>query len=453
MKLWAGRFEGESDKAADIFNSSLHFDRQLFEYDIEGSIAHVSMLGRQSIIPAEDAQLCAQALKQLKDDVCEGKYVIGDGYEDIHMAVEAVLTERIGEAAKRIHTARSRNDQVALDMRMYAKDKINGIVCLLGELIGTLKSTALEHLSTVMPGYTHMQKAQPITFAHHLCAYIEMFLRDSDRLRDCYKRTDKMPLGSGALACSTFDVDREYTAGLLEFSSVTQNSLDSVSDRDYLLEFLSALSIVMMHLSRFCEEIILWSTEEFCYITLSDAFSTGSSMMPQKKNPDMAELIRGKTGRVYGSLFSLMTVMKGLPLAYNKDMQEDKECVFDSVETVERCIDIFNKMIGTMSVHEEKMLSAASNSFINATDMAEYLVKKGCPFRDAHFIIGGLVKECIGSNRTLQDMPLDALKEYSAYFEEDVYEILNVTTSIHSKPMTGSPNPEIVKAYLESIYI
>lgn len=451
MKLWAGRFEGESDKAADAFNSSLHFDKELFIYDIDGSIAHVKMLGRQNIIAAADAALCEDALKILKKDILSGKTTIGTGYEDIHMAVESILTERIGDAAKRIHTARSRNDQVALDMRMYTKDKMNDIVCLLTALIGTLKNIASENTDTIMPGYTHMQKAQPISFAHHLCAYIEMFQRDRDRIRDAYKRTDKMPLGSGALACSTFDIDREYTAELLDFASVTQNSLDSVSDRDYLIEFLSALSIVMMHLSRFCEEIILWSTEEFSYITLSDSFSTGSSMMPQKKNPDMAELIRGKTGRVYGSLVTLLTVMKGLPLAYNKDMQEDKEAVFDSVETVISCLNIFDKMIQTMQINKDKMFSAAVNSFVNATDMAEYLVKKGCPFRDAHFIIGALVKKCLEENKYLHELTLEELQSASAYFGKDVYAVLDVKTSLASKKMTGSPNPEVVKKYLNSL--
>ncbi len=451
MKLWAGRFEGESDKAADAFNSSLHFDKELFIYDIDGSIAHVKMLGKQNIIPAADAALCEDTLKILKEDVLKGKIFIGTGYEDIHMAVESILTERIGDAAKRIHTARSRNDQVALDMRMYTKEQMNTIVCLLTALTGTLKNIALKNLDAIMPGYTHMQKAQPISFAHHLCAYIEMFMRDRDRIRDAYKRTDHMPLGSGALACSTFNIDREYVAELLDFASVTQNSLDSVSDRDYLIEFLSALSIVMMHLSRFCEEIILWSTEEFSYITLSDSFSTGSSMMPQKKNPDMAELIRGKTGRVYGSLVTLLTVMKGLPLAYNKDMQEDKEAVFDSVETVIRCLNIFDKMIQTMQINNDKMLAAAVNSFVNATDMAEYLVKKGCPFRDAHFIIGSLVKKCIEENKYLHDLTMNELQNTSAYFENDVYKVLDVKTSLASKKMTGSPNPEVVKKYFDSI--
>ena len=334
MKMWSGRFESETDKSADDFNSSLRFDKALFAYDIEGSIAHVRMLEKQKVISEGDAVMCTEALRKLKEQVFSGKYAIGETYEDVHMAVEAILTERIGDAAKRIHTARSRNDQVALDMRMYTKEQIHGISALVTELIGALKMLALDNLETVMPGYTHMQKAQPITFAHHLCAYIEMFRRDRERLFDTYKRTDRMPLGSGALAGSTFDIDREYTAELLDFAEVTQNSLDSVSDRDYLLELLSDLSIIMMHLSRFCEEVILWSTEEFGYITISDAFSTGSSMMPQKKNPDMAELIRGKTGRVYGSLFGLLTVMKGLPLAYNKDMQEDKECTFDAIDTV-----------------------------------------------------------------------------------------------------------------------
>ncbi|MFA0814316.1 MAG: argininosuccinate lyase [Anaerofustis sp.] len=451
MKLWSGRFESETDKAADAFNSSLRFDRALFEYDIQGSIAHVRMLQKQEIIDSQDASVCVDALESLRDEVLSGVYTIGTQYEDIHMAVESILTERIGDAAKRIHTARSRNDQVALDMRMYVKAKIHQLSALTSELIDSLKELALNNLDTVMPGYTHLQKAQPITFAHHLCAYIEMFRRDISRLQDTYKRTDRMPLGSGALACSTFEIDREYTAELLDFSEVTQNSLDSVSDRDYLLELLSALSVIMMHLSRFCEEVILWSTEEFGYITLSDAFSTGSSMMPQKKNPDMAELIRGKTGRVYGSLFGLLTVMKGLPLAYNKDMQEDKECVFDAVDTVGACLSIFRKMIATVHVNDDKMLASAVNSFVNATDMAEYLVKKGCPFRDAHFIVGGLVKICVIRGIYLADLTIDELQSASELFGEDIYHVLDVKTSIKAKKMTGSPNPKVVKAYLDSL--
>lgn len=451
MKMWSGRFESETDKSADDFNSSLRFDKALFAYDIEGSIAHVRMLEKQKVISEGDAVMCADALRKLKEQVFSGKYAIGETYEDVHMAVEAILTERIGDAAKRIHTARSRNDQVALDMRIYTKEQIHGISALVTELIGALKVLAHDNLETVMPGYTHMQKAQPITFAHHLCAYIEMFRRDRERLFDTYKRTDRMPLGSGALAGSTFDIDREYTAELLDFAEVTQNSLDSVSDRDYLLELLSDLSIIMMHLSRFCEEVILWSTEEFGYITISDAFSTGSSMMPQKKNPDMAELIRGKTGRVYGSLFGLLTVMKGLPLAYNKDMQEDKECTFDAIDTVCACLDIFRKMIAEVQVNHEKMLAATIHSFVNATDMAEYLVKKGCPFRDAHFIIGGLVKICVTRGIYLADLSLDELRSASPLFEADIYHVLDVRTSIHSKQMTGAPNPKVVKAYLDSV--
>ena len=451
MKMWSGRFESETDKSADDFNSSLRFDKALFAYDIEGSIAHVRMLEKQKVISEGDAVMCTEALRKLKEQVFSGKYAIGETYEDVHMAVEAILTERIGDAAKRIHTARSRNDQVALDMRIYTKEQIHGISALVTELIGALKVLAHDNLETVMPGYTHMQKAQPITFAHHLCAYIEMFRRDRERLFDTYKRTDRMPLGSGALAGSTFDIDREYTAELLDFAEVTQNSLDSVSDRDYLLELLSDLSIIMMHLSRFCEEVILWSTEEFGYITISDAFSTGSSMMPQKKNPDMAELIRGKTGRVYGSLFGLLTVMKGLPLAYNKDMQEDKECTFDAIDTVCACLDIFRKMIAEVKINHEKMLAATVNSFVNATDMAEYLVKKGCPFRDAHFIIGGLVKICVTRGIYLADLSLDELRSTSPMFDADIYHVLDVRTSIRSKQMTGSPNPKVVKAYLDSV--
>ena len=451
MKMWAGRFAEETNKEADEFNSSLRFDKALAESDIDGSIAHVSMLGSCNIIPKEDTQKAVVALEKLKNDILNNGYIIEEKYEDIHMAVESILTAQIGDSAKKIHTARSRNDQVALDMKMYIKDCINVVVAELTDLIATLKGIAYENLETIMPGYTHMQKAQPITLAHHLSAYIEMFIRDNSRLRDCYKRMNLCPLGSGALACSTFDIDRNQTSSLLGFDAPTRNSLDSVSDRDYLIEMLSDFSVIMMHLSRFSEEIIIWSTEEFAFITLSDSFSTGSSMMPQKKNPDMAELIRGKTGRVYGNLVQMLVTMKGLPLAYNKDMQEDKEGVFDSINTVVSSIRIFNKMIASATFNKDKMKVSVENSFVNATDMAEYLVKKGCPFRDAHFIVGALVKKAIDSNRYLHDFSLAELKEASDIFSEDIFEVLMVQSSIKVKTAIGSPNPDVMKKYLDAL--
>ena len=451
MKMWAGRFAEETNKEADEFNSSLRFDKALAESDIDGSIAHVSMLGSCNIIPKEDTQKAVVALEKLKNDILNNGYIIEEKYEDIHMAVESILTAQIGDAAKKIHTARSRNDQVALDMKMYIKDCINVVVSELTQLIATLKGIAYENLETIMPGYTHMQKAQPITLAHHLSAYIEMFIRDNSRLRDCYKRMNLCPLGSGALACSTFDIDRNQTSSLLGFDAPTRNSLDSVSDRDYLIEMLSDFSVIMMHLSRFSEEIIIWSTEEFAFITLSDSFSTGSSMMPQKKNPDMAELIRGKTGRVYGNLVQMLVTMKGLPLAYNKDMQEDKEGVFDSINTVVSSIRIFNKMIASATFNKDKMKVSVENSFVNATDMAEYLVKKGCPFRDAHFVVGALVKKAIDSNRYLHDFSLTELKEASDIFSEDIFEVLMVQSSIKVKTAIGSPNPDVMNKYLDAL--
>ena len=451
MKMWSGRFETDTDASANEFNSSLHFDKKLVFYDIAGSIAHVSMLSRQQIIPEEDADRCIAALKELSGELKRGEYEISGDYEDIHMAVEQILTERIGTSAKMIHTARSRNDQVALDMKMFVLDSIDVIESKLKKMILVLKDKAAEHLDTVMPGYTHMQRAQPVSLAHHFCAYIEMFMRDISRLSDCAVRMNTMPLGSGALACSTFDIDREYVSDSLGFAAPTKNSLDSVSDRDYVIELSCALSLIMMHLSRFCEEIIIWSTDEFGYVSLSDAFSTGSSMMPQKKNPDMAELIRGKTGRVYGSLMGLLTVMKGLPLAYNKDMQEDKEMTFDAVDTAADCLDIFSKMISTAVFSRANMFSAAASSFINATDLAEYLVKKGTPFRDAHFIIGALVKKCISENRYLHDLSLEELREFSSTFEDDYTDVLDVSRSAEMKNITGSPNRHAVKEYLDSI--
>lgn len=451
MKMWSGRFAEQNAKEVDIFNNSLHFDKVLYKYDIKGSIAHVKMLSKQGIITKEDEIKLVEALENLMKDIDEGKVTFNEEYEDIHMAVESILTDRIGDSAKRIHTCRSRNDQVALDMKMYVKAEIMEVMGLVKNLILTLLKIAKDNTKTIMPGYTHMQRAQTVTFAHHLCAYVEMFRRDMDRLKDTYKRTNVMPLGAGALACSTFDIDRDYVASLLDFDSITLNSLDTVSDRDYVIELLDDLAIIMMHLSRFSEEIIYWASDEFKFITVSDKYSTGSSMMPQKKNPDVAELIRGKTGRVYGNLMAMLTVMKGLPLAYNKDMQEDKESTFDSVDTVKQCLSIFTGMIDTITVNKDVLKDACVNSFMNATDVAEYLVKKGCPFRDAHFVVGNLVGKCVRENKFLQDLTLDEFREQNELFEDDIYEVLHVTTGINKKNMTASPKEDIVKKYIEKI--
>lgn len=451
MKMWSGRFAEQNAKEVDIFNNSLHFDKVLYKYDIKGSIAHVKMLSKQGIITKEDEIKLVEALENLMKDIDEGKVTFNEEYEDIHMAVESILTDRIGDSAKRIHTCRSRNDQVALDMKMYVKAEIMEVMGLVKNLIFTLLEIAKDNTKTIMPGYTHMQRAQTVTFAHHLCAYVEMFRRDMDRLKDTYKRTNVMPLGAGALACSTFDIDRDYVASLLDFDSITLNSLDTVSDRDYVIELLDDLAIIMMHLSRFSEEIIYWASDEFKFITVSDKYSTGSSMMPQKKNPDVAELIRGKTGRVYGNLMAMLTVMKGLPLAYNKDMQEDKESTFDSVDTVKQCLSIFTGMIDTITVNKDVLKEACVNSFMNATDVAEYLVKKGCPFRDAHFVVGNLVGKCVRENKFLQDLTLDEFREQNELFEDDIYEVLHVTTGINKKNMTASPKEDIVKKYIEKI--
>ena len=452
MKMWSGRFAEQNAKEVDIFNNSLHFDKVLYKYDIKGSIAHVKMLSKQGIITKEDEIKLVEALENLMKDIDEGKVTFNEEYEDIHMAVESILTDRIGDSAKRIHTCRSRNDQVALDMKMYVKAEIMEVMGLVKNLIFTLLEIAKDNTKTIMPGYTHMQRAQTVTFAHHLCAYVEMFRRDMDRLKDTYKRTNVMPLGAGALACSTFDIDRDYVASLLDFDSITLNSLDTVSDRDYVIELLDDLAIIMMHLSRFSEEIIYWASDEFKFITVSDKYSTGSSMMPQKKNPDVAELIRGKTGRVYGNLMAMLTVMKGLPLAYNKDMQEDKESTFDSVDTVKQCLSIFTGMIDTITVNKDVLKDACVNSFMNATDVAEYLVKKGCPFRDAHFVVGNLVGKCVRENKFLQDLTLDEFREQNELFEDDIYEVLHVTTGINKKNMTASPKEDIVKKYIEKIF-
>ena len=433
MKLWSGRFRKETDALVNDFNSSIPFDQRLYREDIEGSMAHASMLGEQGIISCADAENICTGLRGILADVEAGTIEFSADNEDIHMNVETILTARIGEAGKRLHTARSRNDQVALDFRLYLRRQIDEIVEQLLHFQKVLLQQARQHTETVMPGYTHLQRAQPITFAHHLLAYAHMLCRDVTRLEDCRARMNECPLGSGALAGTTYPIDRFATAGELGFDRPMGNSLDGVSDRDYALEFLAACSILMMHLSRLAEETILWCSWEFKFIDLDDAYSTGSSIMPQKKNPDVAELVRGKTGRVYGSLMSLLTAMKSLPLAYNKDMQEDKEPVFDAIDTVKLCIPVFAGMIETMTVHPENMRRAAGRGFINATDCADYLTKKGMPFRDAYTAVGNLVYYCQEQGKTLEELTLEELQRTSPLFETDVYEALNLENCAMSR--------------------
>ena len=439
MKLWSGRFRKETDALVNDFNSSIPFDQLLYREDIEGSMAHASMLGEQGIISCADAENICTGLRGILADVEAGTIEFSADNEDIHMNVETILTARIGEAGKRLHTARSRNDQVALDFRLYLRRQIDEIVEQLLHFQKVLLQQARQHTETVMPGYTHLQRAQPITFAHHLLAYAHMLCRDVTRLEDCRARMNECPLGSGALAGTTYPIDRFATAGELGFDRPMGNSLDGVSDRDYALEFLAACSILMMHLSRLAEETILWCSWEFKFIDLDDAYSTGSSIMPQKKNPDVAELVRGKTGRVYGSLMSLLTAMKSLPLAYNKDMQEDKEPVFDAIDTVKLCIPVFAGMIETMTVHPENMLRAAGRGFINATDCADYLTKKGMPFRDAYTAVGNLVYYCQEQGKTLEELTLEELQRTSPLFETDVYEALNLENCAMSRASFGGP--------------
>ena len=449
MKLWGGRFEKATDKKVDDFNSSIRFDQRLYKQDITGSIAHARMLGKQGIISLEDSELIIKTLSEILTDVENGKVEFEIDAEDIHMNVEKILIERIGDTGKRLHTGRSRNDQVALDIRMYVKDEILEINKMLSELVETLLKLAKEHTRTIMPGYTHLQKAQPITFSHHVMAYVNMLLRDLDRLTGTYKRTNVMPLGSGALAGTTHPLDREAVAEELGFASVTMNSLDGVSDRDFAIELTSNLSLIMMHLSRFSEELILWSSNEFRFVTMDDAFSTGSSIMPQKKNPDVAELIRGKTGRVYGSLMALLTVMKGIPLAYNKDMQEDKENLFDAIDTVKLCVPVFNGMVSTMKVNKDIMLQGAKGGFANATDVADYLVKKGVPFREAHAIVGRMVLFAEKANKALDDLTLSEMKECSEYIEEDIYEAISMTACVEGRSLIGGPAESAVLKSVE----
>ena len=452
MKLWAGRFQKETDTQVNDFNSSILFDQRMYKQDIQGSLAHATMLGRQGTITKEEADDIVNGLTAILQDIEDGKVEFSMENEDIHMNIEAMLTQRIGPDGKRLHTGRSRNDQVAVDFRLYVKSEIPKIIGMLLDLEKVLTEKAKANTETVMPGYTHMQRAQPTTFAHYMMAYANMIRRDITRLEDCLERMDECPLGAGALATSSYPIDREFTAHALGFKKPTENSMDSVSDRDFAIEFLSACSILMMHLSRFSEEIILWCSWEFKFVEMDDAYSTGSSIMPQKKNPDVAELVRGKTGRVYGSLITLLTVMKGLPLAYNKDMQEDKEPVFDAIDTVELCIPVFSAMLETMTVLPKNMRKAASGGFINATDCADYLTRKGMPFREAYMIVGRLVNNCLKSGDTLDTLTLRDFRAVSNLFDGDIYDALALKTCVNERKVMGGPaEQEVLRqiAYIE----
>ena len=448
-QLWGGRFTKETDKLVYRFNASISFDQKLYRQDVAGSQAHVRMLAKQGILTEAERDQILEGLQGILRDVESGALLITDEYEDIHSFVETHLIRRIGDTGKKLHTGRSRNDQVALDMKLYIRDEITELDQLLKNLLSTLLSMMEEHIKTYMPGFTHLQKAQPITLAHHLGAYFEMFKRDRLRLADIYTRLNICPLGAGALAGTTYPLDRDYTAKLLSFDSATNNSMDSVSDRDYLIELLSALSTIMMHLSRFSEEIIIWNSNEYRFVELDDAYSTGSSIMPQKKNPDIAELVRGKTGRVYGALISLLTVMKGLPLAYNKDMQEDKEALFDAIDTVDLCLPVFAAMVDTLTVRPKDMAKAAAGGFINATDCADYLVKKGLPFREAYMIVGRLVNLCIKTGDTLDTLTLRDFRAISGLFDESVYDALQLKTCVNERKVYGGPSEESVKKQIE----
>ncbi len=451
MKLWAGRFQKETDTLVNDFNSSIGFDARLYQQDIAGSIAHAEMLGRTGIIEAHEAETIVNGLKAILADIEAGGVEFTLDNEDIHMNIEAELTRRVGEAGKRLHTARSRNDQVAVDTRLYVKQEIPVLIGQVLDLEKVLVKKAKANLDTVMPGYTHLQRAQPTTFGHYMMAYANMFKRDVTRLEDCLARLDECPLGAGALATSTYPVDRFQTAAALGFAKPTDNSMDSVSDRDYAIELLSALSILMMHLSRFSEEIVLWCSWEFKYVDLDDAYSTGSSIMPHKKNPDVAELVRGKTGRVYGSLVTLLTVMKALPLAYNKDMQEDKEAMFDAIDTVELCLPVFAAMVDTLTVRPRDMARAAAGGFINATDCADYLAKKGLPFREAYMIVGRLVNQCIRTGDTLDTLTLRDFRAISGLFDADVYDALALKTCVNGRKVYGGPAKESVEKQIALI--
>jgi argininosuccinate lyase len=449
-QLWGGRFTKETDQLVYNFNASITFDQKFYKQDIEGSIAHVTMLAKQGILTEQERDDIVRTLKEIRDEVESGRLEITSEYEDIHSFVEANLIDRLGDTGKKLHTGRSRNDQVALDMRLYTRDELLHTDDLLKELLETILKIMEANTETIMPGFTHLQKAQPITLAHHMGAYFEMFKRDRLRLHDIYERMNYCPLGSGALAGTTYPLDREYTAELLGFYGPTLNSMDGVSDRDYLIEFLSACATIMMHLSRFSEEIIIWNSNEYQFVEIDDAYSTGSSIMPQKKNPDIAELVRGKTGRVYGALMSLFTTMKGIPLAYNKDMQEDKELSFDAMDTVKGCIALFTGMLATMKFNKGKMRLSANNGFTNATDAADYLVKHGVPFRDAHGIIGKIVLYCIERGIAIDDMSLDELKAICPVFEEDIYEEISMETCVNNRLTIGAPGKAAMEKVIEA---
>ena len=449
MSMWEGRFSKKLDERTNDFNSSIKFDHRMYKQDIKGSIAHSKMLSKQGIIKEEESKSIIDELNGILEDIENGKLEFDPNAEDVHMFIEAELTKRIGDNGKKLHTARSRNDQVALDIRMYLKEEVKELKEKLKKLILTFINKAEENTHTIMPGYTHMQRAQPITFAHHLMAYVQMFLRDLERLNETYKRINVCPIGSCALAGTTYPLDREFEAKELGFSKITNNSLDGVSDRDFIIELLSDISIIMMHLSRISEEIILWCSWEFKFIELDDSFSTGSSIMPQKKNPDITELIRGKTGRVYGDLNTMLTVMKGTPLAYNKDMQEDKEAIFDALDTVNLCITTLDPLVETMTVKKENMRKAAAEGFINATDCADYLTVKGVPFRDAYKIVGNLVKYCIDNNTTLEKLHINVYKKFSDVFEDDIYDAIDLINCVNKRNVPGGPAAEQVMKEIE----
>lgn len=448
MPMWEGRFSKKLDERTNDFNSSIKFDHRMYKQDIKGSIAHSKMLSKQGIIK-EEAKSIIEGLNKILEDLENGKLEFDPNSEDIHMFIEEELTKRIGDNGKKLHTARSRNDQVVLDIRMYLKEEVEELKEKLKELIHTFIKKAEENMNAIMPGYTHMQRAQPVTFAHHLIAYVQMFLRDLERLNETYKRIDVCPIGSCALAGTTYPLDREFEAKELGFSKITENSLDGVSDRDFVIELLSDISIIMMHLSRISEEIILWCSWEFKFIELDDSFSTGSSIMPQKKNPDITELIRGKTGRVYGDLFTILTVMKGTPLAYNKDMQEDKEAIFDALDTVNLCITTLDPLVETMKVKKENMKKAAAEGFINATDCADYLTVKGVPFRDAYKIVGNLVKYCIDNNTILEKLDISIYKSFSEVFDEDIYDVIDLINCVNKRNVPGGPASDQVKRQID----
>ena len=444
-QLWGSGFSKALNKSTNDFNSSLRFDKRLYKFDIKGSIAHATMLSAQGILSEEEKNLICDKLNEILSEIESGKIDFDCDFEDIHTFVEKHLTDKIGDIGKKLHTARSRNDQVALDVRLYVKEEIENLKKQIIILIKVLLSLAKEHTETIMPGYTHLQRAQPITFAHHLGAYVEMLKRDYERLQDCYKRVNILPLGAGALATGPHNIDRYKTAELLSFDDICLNSLDAVSDRDFVIELLSDLSLIMMHLSRFCEEIILWASKEYNFIKIDDGYSTGSSLMPQKKNPDIAELIRGKTGRVYGSLISLLTTMKSLPLAYNKDMQEDKEPLFDAIDTIKMCLTILPEMLETLTINKENMLKACKEGFLNATDVADYLVNKGLPFRDAHEASGKAVRFCLETNITLDTMKLEDYKQINELFEDDLYVFIKIENSVKSRKVIGGPEKSAVE--------